>query len=143
MSGRPVPTEADLALDTARIAGAMEARVQLDQAMRTGDVAALGLLFADDLIVHAPSHRVFDGAKILSVYGKFGKAMYEGGMAATFDFVGIRAGMVVMMGEETMPPAPAGPDAGKIVRRRFTDLWSDQNGRWQLVARQATNIATG
>ena len=127
--------------DDPNVQGAMAARLRLDEAMRTGDVATLGSLFAGDLVVQTPTHRIVDGPRILAVYSKAGQATYDGGMTATFDFVGASQGAVVMMGEEVMPPAPSGPNAGKTVRRRFTDVWREIDGAWKLTVRQATNIS--
>ena len=45
------------------------------------------------------------------------------------------------MGEEVVKPraTSANANAGKTVRRRFTDVWrKDADGRWRLSVRQAT-----
>jgi hypothetical protein len=138
----PAPsTRFDPSADDPRIVGALAARTRLDEAMRDGDVTALGESFADDLIVHIPGHRAVPGAKILELYAKGGQAMYADGMSVEFDFVGVRQGAVVMIGLEIMPRAPGGPFAGKLVRRRFTDVWHELDGAWKLTIRQATNIS--
>jgi hypothetical protein len=117
--------------DASRIEAAMAARDRLDRAMAEGDLATMETTFAPDLVLQTPTHRIVDATKILAVYARSGKATYEGGMTVTFDFVGLRSGMVVMMGEEVLPPA---------IRRRFTDIWGDIDGDWKLLVRQATNI---
>jgi hypothetical protein len=38
-------------------------------------------------------------------------------------------------------PKGDSPMAGKDVRRRFTDLWKMEDGRWVLTARQSTIVA--
>lgn len=117
-----------------RIDAAMAARTRLDRAMAEGDVATLGSLFAPDLVLQTPTHRIVDAAKILAVYAKGGQAAYDGGMTVRFDFVDVRHGLVVMMGEEILPAEPA-------IRRRFTDVWAEIEGGWKLLIRQATGIA--
>lgn len=129
-------TRFDPAADDPRIAAALDARARLDRAMQAGDLDTLGALFAPDLIVHIPSGRVVDGAKVLAVYAKAGQAVYDGGMTVTFDFVGLRGGDVVMMGQENLPP----DGDGRAISRRFTDIWREAGGAWTLAVRQATNL---
>ena len=52
----------------------------------------------------------------------------------------VHGDVVVTMGHETVVPV-SGPEAGKDVHRRYTDIWMKQDGEWKLVARQATVIA--
>jgi len=47
----------------------------------------------------------------------------------------------IMMGLETVKPKGNSPFIGQTLRRRFTNIWMKQNGRWQLIARQATIIS--
>jgi ketosteroid isomerase-like protein len=43
------------------------------------------------------------------------------------------------MGEEVVEPRDTAANAGKTVRRRFTDVWrKEPDGRWRLTVRQAT-----
>jgi hypothetical protein len=61
--------------------------------------------------------------------------------AMNIEFAGVRDDVVVIMGEETVRPAAAMPNAGKIVRRRFTDLWRQIGGVWKLAIRQSTIVS--
>ena len=45
---------------------------------------------------------------------------------------------VVLMGEEHLTPVGKARFAGKQVKRRTTEIWSDESGEWKLVVRQAT-----
>ena len=54
------------------------------------------------------------------------------------ELVAARGDSVVMMGEEVLTPGPKAPYAGKLIRRRFTDVWKPVNGKWMLAIRQAT-----
>jgi hypothetical protein len=42
------------------------------------------------------------------------------------------------MGEEIVHPIGNTSNAGKLVRRRFTDIWKNIDGVWKLTIRQAT-----
>jgi hypothetical protein len=58
------------------------------------------------------------------------------------EFVEARGDSVVLMGEETVTPVSATRDAGKTVRRRFTDVYRRaEDSRWFLTIRQATNVS--
>jgi hypothetical protein len=48
----------------------------------------------------------------------------------------------IVIGDETVVPVADAnrPDAGKTVRRRFTEMWVHRYGGWQKVARHASNV---
>ena len=43
------------------------------------------------------------------------------------------------MGAETVKPK-AGPSAGQLIQRRFTNVWRKEAGTWRLYARHANVI---
>jgi hypothetical protein len=45
------------------------------------------------------------------------------------------------MGEEIVVPGPNARDAGKRIRRRFTDIFRKENGEWRHDVRHANVIA--
>jgi hypothetical protein len=45
------------------------------------------------------------------------------------------------MGLETLIPRGEAKNAGKTVKRRFTNIWMKQNEVWKMTARQATIIS--
>jgi len=57
----------------------------------------------------------------------------------TIEALDAREDHVVIMGEEVVKPRETAPNAGKTVRRRFTDVWRrESDGKWRLTIRQAT-----
>jgi ketosteroid isomerase-like protein len=57
----------------------------------------------------------------------------------TIEALDARSDQVVIMGGEVVRPRGGAPNAGKTVRRRFTDVWrKDPDGQWRLTIRQAT-----
>jgi hypothetical protein len=57
----------------------------------------------------------------------------------TIEALHARGDQVVVMGEEVVVPQGAAANAGRTVRRRFTDVWrEDSDGQWRLTIRQAT-----
>jgi hypothetical protein len=45
------------------------------------------------------------------------------------------------MGYDIVHPTGKMPNAGKTVKRRYTNIWIKNKNSWQLVARQATIIS--
>ena len=92
---------------------------------------------AKDLIVNTPANRV---ARLEQVLGFFraGRMNYESA-DTTIEALDTRKDQVVIMGEEVVKPRDTAANAGKTVRRRFTDVWrKDSDGKWRLTIRQAT-----
>ena len=121
------------------IAAALAARARLDAAFAAQDVETVASLFADDLLVNTPRNLVARREAVLGFF-KAGGMNYESA-DETIEAVEGRDGQVVVMGEEIIRPkeTTAGPHAGKIVRRRFTDVWrKEMDGHWRLTIRQAT-----
>jgi ketosteroid isomerase-like protein len=118
------------------LAGAVAARTRLDEAFAAQDVDAVAALFADDLIVNAPSNRVARKEQVLGFF-RAGRMSYESG-DTTIESLDAREDQVVIMGEEVLKPGSTAPNVGTI-KRRFTDVWrKEADGRWRLTIRQAT-----
>lgn len=122
-----------------RIAAVLDAVDRLDASVVDDDHAAFAALMADDLAVNNPQNGVsVRGATTTrNAGGKISYSRYD----RTIEYAGLRGGMVVLMGEELVVPKPPNPMAGQPVRRRFTDLWKNEDGNWKLTARQATIIS--
>lgn len=134
---RPASPDVATAAKDERIAGALAAVDRIDQATVRDDHAAFAALLADDLAVNNPQNGV-------SVRGATGRRSAAGQIRyARYDrvieYAGLRAGMVLLMGEEIVASKEAG--APLEMHRRFTDLWKPVDGGWKLTARQATIIA--
>jgi ketosteroid isomerase-like protein len=119
------------------IAAALAARARLDAGFAAQDVEAVAALSAPNLIVNTPVNRV---ARLEQVIGFFkaGRMNYES-VDVTIEGLDGRGDHVVIMGEEVVRPKEGVPNAGRTVRRRFTDVWHKQpDGAWRLSIRHAT-----
>jgi hypothetical protein len=105
--------------------------------MQRLDLSSIEALFAPDLVVHSPINRVVDRGNVLARI-RDGQIRYEPNVERKIDFAGVRGDAVVVMGEEIVKPLAGTPNAGKIVHRRFTDIWNNTDGTWRLAVRQAT-----
>jgi ketosteroid isomerase-like protein len=124
------------AKDDPRIVAVLAARARLGVAMASFDIATVETLMAPDLVVNAPINRVANRTSVIARL-RAHEISYEK-TELKMDFIGVRGDSVVIMGEEIVSPNANAPHAGKIGRRRFTDIWKNADGNWQLAIRQAT-----
>jgi ketosteroid isomerase-like protein len=118
-------------------AEALVARGKLDEAFAAQDVNAVAALCAKDLVVNTPANRVARLEQVLGFF-KAGRMNYESA-DITIEALDTRKDEVVIMGEEVVKPRDTAANAGKTVRRRFTDVWrKESDGKWRLTIRQAT-----
>jgi hypothetical protein len=125
--------------DDTRIIAALEARGRLDAAFAGQDGDAFEALTAPDFIVHAPNDAVLQRETAVKAF-RSGRMNYNEGKATSIEYAALRGEWVVLMGEEVIKPIPPAANAGKTLRRRFTDLWRDYDGTWRLAIRQATIV---
>jgi len=110
----------------------------MDAALVKDDRAAFAALLAKDLVVNNPQNGI-------SISGATGRRNTAGlisysSYVRSIEYAGVRGEMVLLMGDERVVPKGDSPTAGKEVRRRFTDLWKKEGGRWVLTARQSTIV---
>lgn len=133
------PQVAEAAKDP-RVAAALAAQDRVAAAIVAGDKASFIDAFAADALVHNPSNSVADRAATDQRF-QSGLIAYEY-LRRSIEHAVARGGdEVVLMGEESYRPKAGSAHAGKVVRRRFTDLWRLQGGRWKLSLRQATIVS--
>ena len=108
----------------------------LGKALATHDQAALEKVWSPQMIVNGPNNTVLTRAEIFQGM-KDGQLDYEAGYKSTMEKVKFFGNVAVTMGEDTYTPA-FGPDKGKLLHRRSTNVWQYANGNWVMIARQAT-----
>jgi hypothetical protein len=108
------------------------------KAVLSGDLAALERFWDESFTVNAPSNSIVDRNGVLTRV-KAGAIKYAA-FERKIEYIGFHGDMVVVMGQETVRPV-SGPEAGKTIVRRYTNVWAMKGGRRVLVARQATNIS--
>lgn len=121
------------------IAAALAAMDRVDAAILARDEAGFTGALAADVAVNNPGNVVATGAMVAKTYqaGRIDYASYD----RLIEHVARQpSGEVVAMGWETVVPRNLAPNAGKTVRRRFTDVWRNDGGTWKLAIRQATIV---
>jgi ketosteroid isomerase-like protein len=121
-----------------KIKAVLDARQRAADAAARGDWDALEASFAPDAVVNSPVNRVAMLADIMARFRSGQIAAEPGTIEQRLEFVGIRGDSVVVMAEESFKPGPNAPNAGKLIRRRSTDIWKQYGRAWKLAIRQAT-----
>ena len=105
-------------------------------AVLRGDHALIDALWADDFIVNNPFNTVG--------FGRTGRVRTGVVTYASFErvpeFVGIRGDVAIVMGHEVVVPIAPAVDAGRTLRRRYTNIWMNTGVGWKLAARHANVI---
>jgi ketosteroid isomerase-like protein len=125
------------AVKNPRIAAVLDATARMDKAILAHDVSAFGDTFTEDAVVNNPFNKIARKADAVNNlqtrmidYTSLDRSIEYAATRGTHD--------VVLMGEETLKPVGKARFAGKTVRRRTTEIWTDESGQWKLAIRQAT-----
>jgi hypothetical protein len=106
------------------------------KAIQAHDIAALERLWAPGFIVNGPNNRVLTRGQVFEAM-KRGQLDYEDGYRTTLEKVEFFGNVAVTMGEDTYTP-DFGPEKGRLLHRRSTNVWQYTEGAWKMIARQAT-----
>jgi ketosteroid isomerase-like protein len=109
-------------------------------AVLTTDLSTLEKFWADDFTVNGPNNQILKGKTNALELVKSGIIDYSS-FDREHEAVLLYGDTAILMGLETVKPKGKSPFAGQTLRRRFTNIWMKQGGRWQLIARQATIIS--
>lgn len=102
------------------------------RAFLAADVGRLSEIFADDLLVNSPIHRVHDKKTVLDLLAR--GVIRHTSAVEHVEAVERLGDLVVVMGWDTV----TGPPDGGTVHRRFTNVWRAHGSSWQLIVRHAT-----
>ena len=107
-------------------------------AFRSGDAAAIDALFSDDFLVNSPRYDVLDKRQLMELVRR--GLVNTASFTQNIDNIRRYGDIAIVMGGDTVVFAQPAPNAGQTIRRRFTDIWRIENGRWNFVARHANPI---
>jgi hypothetical protein len=131
------PLLAEVSEQSLRAADAEQMRIIVEQ-----DAKAQSVFMHDNYIINGPSNRIMRKPVLLEMLaqGKMASDRFE----RMIEGIAITGNVGVVMGRETVQPA-AGSElnalhGGKLLHRRFTNVFLHENGRWYFLARQATIV---
>jgi ketosteroid isomerase-like protein len=103
------------------------------------DTTALYKLFSPTFVVNAPTNKITTLQELKQLI-RNGKVDLESFDRVT-EKVTFTGDIAIAMGNETLRPTGKMPNAGKTVKRRYTNIWIKNGNSWRLTARQATIIS--
>jgi ketosteroid isomerase-like protein len=108
------------------------------------DVPALERLWSDQLILNAPNNQVVVGRRaVLDAFVHSGIINFSK-FERQIEFIRADGPFVIIMGLETVQPISDAPSAGllagRLIKRRFTNIWKNEAGTWRLFVRHANVI---
>ncbi len=109
------------------------------EAVMRSDVAALKKLWAEDFTVNNPNNQVARGRTEVLNRVRSGLLNYSS-FVREIESVRDYGDTVIVMGLERIVPGGASADAGKTIRRRYTNIWMKRKGKWLLASRHANVI---
>jgi ketosteroid isomerase-like protein len=109
------------------------------QAILKSDTVELSILMSKQIVVLNPENIIVGFQQILNRIrnGKISYSSFE----RNIEKISFVNGIAVAMGLETLVPQGDTRDAGKTVKRRFTNIWTKEKESWKLTARQATIVS--
>lgn len=108
------------------------------QAVLTRDTLALEKIWSKNLMVNAPSNRVVLSGTRVGERPVVAQLSYSS-FTREIEQLLVKGDLVFSMGNEMVVPL-GGPNAGKSVKRRFTNVWMKEDGTWKLAGRHANVI---
>lgn len=108
------------------------------KAILSKDSVTLGLIMDPGLLVNNPRNTVTVGS--IGVIGRLGSGELDHtSYVFEMEQIVISSNTAITMGNETVVPA-TGPDAGKTVKRRYSQVWIKSNDSWKMYGRHANVI---
>jgi ketosteroid isomerase-like protein len=133
-----IPAAATGRSDPATVIRALEEQER--QAVLAGNLVSIEVFWDEDFLVNAPHNALLVGrdatadlvrARVID-FSRFDRSVER---------IEVDGDVAVSMGSETVQQK-AGPQAGKIIQRRYTNIWRLKNGKWRLRFRHA-NVVPG
>ena len=113
-------------------------KLEREAVLKTDSNALFNKLWSHTMVVNTPANVVgtVEGTKQLLRTGGLNYLSFE----RTIENIAFNDDLAIVMGEEKIRPQGKQLNAGKLVTRRFTNVWRYSNGEWSIIARQATII---
>lgn len=110
------------------------------EALLRRDTTALRQIWAPDFTVNNPRNSITRGSEAVIAFIRNGSIDYSSFVRQVEEML-VRDDVVIVMGSESITPINSAPSAGQTIRRRYTHVWMQRDGRWRLTARHANVVA--
>lgn len=112
--------------------------LEREAVLKSDSMALFEKLWSPGMVVNTPANVVgtVEGTKAHLRSGNLNYLSFE----RNIEKISFNGNVAVVMGEEKIKPQGKQLNAGKLVTRRFTNVWLYSNNSWSIIARQATII---
>ena len=106
--------------------------------LKNDTTTLLSQLWSPQMVIHAPDNNIRNLGNLTKriAAGKQNYARFD----RKIENIAFNDNLAIVMGEEKLEPQGMSDNAGKILTRRFTNIWKYSNNNWRMIARQATII---
>ena len=112
--------------------------LERESVLKFDSATLFGKIWSPKMVVNTPANIVgtVEGTKALLRSGNLNYLSFE----RNIEKITFYDNVAIVMGGEKVKPQGKQMNAGKIVSRRFTNVWMYSNNSWSIIARQATII---
>ena len=112
--------------------------LEREAVLKSDSTALFDKLWSPKMIVNTPANVVgtVEGTKAHLRSGDLNYLSFE----RNIEKISFNDNVAIVMGEEKIKPQGKQINAGKLVTRRFINVWMYSNKDWSIIARQATII---
>jgi len=112
--------------------------LERESVLKFDSATLFGKIWSPKMVVNTPANVVgtVEGTKALLRSGNLNYLSFE----RNIEKITFYDNVAIVMGGEKIKPQGKQMNAGKIVSRRFTNVWMYSNNSWSIIARQATII---
>ena len=112
--------------------------LERESVLKFDSAALFGKIWSSRMVVNTPANVVgtVEGTKTQLRSGNLNYLSFE----RNIEKITFYDNVAIVMGGEKVKPQGKQMNAGKIVSRRFTNVWMYSNNSWSIIARQATII---
>ncbi|MES2881964.1 MAG: nuclear transport factor 2 family protein [Bacteroidota bacterium] len=112
--------------------------VERNAVMKGDSNLLFNTLWSPKMVINTPANRVgtVEGTRMQLRTGKLNYLSFE----RTIEKITFNDNLAIVMGEEKIKPHGDQDNAGKLVTRRFTNIWKYKRKKWTIIGRQATII---
>ncbi len=111
------------------------------KAILTSDTTILNQLWVPEFMVNTPRNTIAENRNAVFKIQQAGLINYSS-FERVIEKMKIQKNVVITMGYETFVSKNDIPEAkaGQPIKRRFTNVWMNKNGKWLQIARHASII---
>jgi hypothetical protein len=112
--------------------------LERESVLKGDSLALFDKIWSPNMAINTPANVVgtVEGTKALFRSGGLNYLSFE----RNIEKITFNDNIAIVMGEEKIKQHGKQINAGKVVTRRFTNVWRYSNNSWSIIARQATII---